>query len=177
MSKNVQVVGVIALLVGISVIGMVLALWGSYDGDTKDKATNLESESYIIKDQLGEFKLTEKITGEDALEQINHLHGQNIDIDGAYILHYEGKDGFAIVWISKSTVKEDAERMFHEMNDLMGGSQMYQGHTEIDVNGKKIQYVYGMNMDNYYYFIENRVIWIAITGDKDEFLKEAIRSF
>ena len=171
MSKNIQVIAVIVVLVGILIVGLALSP-ADNDGESS------ESDGYIIKENIAGFQLTEKITGEEALAQINHLHGQSIDIEAGYILHYETESEIAIVWISKSKVKEDAERLFHEMNDIMGGSQMYSNHTEIEVNGEKIQYVFGMNMDNYYYFVEDRVIWIALTTDQGEqFLEEAIDTF
>ncbi|OIJ12949.1 hypothetical protein BKP35_10315 [Anaerobacillus arseniciselenatis] len=172
MSKNIQVVAVIVVLVGILIVGLALSPASSTNDDL------IESGGYIIKENIAGFQLTEKITGEEALAQINHLHGQSIDIDAGYILHYETDNEMAIIWISKSTVQEDAERLFHEMNDIMGGSQMYSNHTEVDVNGEKIQYVFGMNMDNYYYFVEDRVIWIALTaGGGEQFLEEAIDTF
>ena len=172
MSKNIQVVAVIVVLVGILIVGLVLSPASS------NVAENSESDGYIIKEDIAGFQLTEKITGEEALAQINHLHGQSIDIDAGYILHYETDNEMAIVWVSKSAVQEDAERLFHEMNDIMGGSQMYSNHTEVEVNGEKIQYVFGMNMDNYYYYVEDRVIWIALTADRGEqFLEEAIEAF
>lgn len=137
-----------------------------------------EKKAFEIKDEVGGFTLTEKISGEEAFEQINYLHGKTVEIEEGYLLKYEKGNESATVWISKSPTEEEASILFHQMNDIMGQSKMFTNHTEVKIGGMPLQYVFGMNMENYYYYIDERVIWIAITGDDTkQFMEEAIESF
>ncbi|MCF6095194.1 hypothetical protein L1765_14615 [Microaerobacter geothermalis] len=128
--------------------------------------------------KLGDFSLVNKIEGPQAMEQIRYLHGKEIPIDNAFILEYQGRNGHATVWISESNEEGNAEKLFRRMNGLMDNSKVYTNHKEITIDGITLQYVYGMEMDNYYYFSGNQVIWISLVGDKENlFLKDAIKWF
>lgn len=131
-----------------------------------------------IPDKLGDFSLVNVIEGPQAMEQISYLHGKEIQIDNAYLLDYQGTNGHASVWISESNEEGNAEKLFTRMNGLMDSSKIYSNHKEVTLDGATLQYVYGMDMDNYFYFNRNRVVWISLAGDMDNsFLKEAIKWF
>lgn len=161
-------------------LGIIFAGFITYNlvASPGNLAGGKEKKEFEVMDEVGGFTLTEEISGEEALEQINYLHGKTVEIEEGYLLKYENGNETATVWISKSPTEEEASILFHQMNDIMGGSKMFTNHTEVEIGGMSLQYVFGMNMENYYYYIDERVIWIAITGnDTKQFMEAAIESF
>lgn len=132
-----------------------------------------------IPNQIGTYSLISKIDGKEALQQISKLHGKDIKIQNAYILQYHNESQeSAVVWISESPNGSEAKKLFNRMDRLMDQSNMYSNHRLIEIDGSPIEYVYGMDMDNYYYQKGSRIIWISVSMDKNrEFIKNGLKSF
>jgi hypothetical protein len=138
----------------------------------------VKSKAFSIPNQIGSFSLTTKLEGDEAMAQISHLHGKDIQIQNGYILEYENGQGSAIVWISESSSVIEAKKLFNKMNRLMDKSQMYSNHQSFEINGTMLQYVFGMNMDNFYYQKDSQVIWISAPTEKNqEFIKNWLKAF
>lgn len=135
--------------------------------------------AFGIPNQIGSYSLTTKMEGDEAIQHISQLHGKDIQIKNGYILEYQNDNQeFSVVWISESTSENEAKKLFNKMNKLMDQSKMYSDHQIIEVDGSTIQYVFGMDMDNYYYQKGSQVIWISVPMDVNQkFIKIWLKAF
>jgi hypothetical protein len=84
----------------------------------------------------------------------------------------------AMVWISESSNENEATKLFNKMNMLMDQSEMYRDHRTVKIDGTSVEYVFGMDMDNYYYQKGSQVIWITVSMDEtQEFIKNGLKEF
>lgn len=107
---------------------------------------------------------TQLITGPQAIASISKLHGTNIKISQGYQVMYQGSDKQMVLWISESPTNDDATKLLAAMNDKIGGSQAFTNFQEKTIDGQKMYFVNGMNMDNYFYQKGTRIYWVAIYG-------------
>lgn len=104
------------------------------------------------------------ITGPQAIDSISKLHGTNITISKGYQVMYQGSEEQMVLWISESPTQEDATKLLAAMNTKIGNSQAFTNFQEKKIDGQEMYYVYGMNMDNYYYQKGTRIYWVAINA-------------
>jgi hypothetical protein len=164
---------------GILILMAALLSVSFLPGTNKASSISATIEAVNIPNQIGSYILVSKLEGDKAIQQISHLHGKDIKIQNGYILEYQNIDQkSAIVWISESPSKNGAEKLFNKMNKLMDQSKMYIDHRTVQIDGSLVEYVYGMDMDNYYYQKGKQVIWIAVPVDqKQEFIKKGLAAF
>jgi hypothetical protein len=160
----------ILIIGGILILMMVLLSVLSFP--TKNSA-------FSIPNQIGTYSLFSKLDGNEAMQQISKLHGKDIKIQNAYILEYRNESQeSAIVWISESPNANEAKKLFERMNRLMDRSNMYTNHHLVEIGGSSLDYVFGMDRDNYYYQKSSRLIWISVSLDKNqEFIKKWLKAF
>jgi hypothetical protein len=162
------------------IILMAILFSASFLPDTNKVSSNPEAKAEVkIPNQIGSYILVSKLDGDEAKQQISHLHGKDIKIQNGYILEYQNIDQkSAIVWISESPSINDAKQLFTKMNELMDKSKMYTDHRTIEIDGLTLEYVFGMDMDNYYYQKGQLVIWIAAPVDQtQDFIKSGLKAF
>lgn len=117
-------------------------------------------------EKIGEFEKDKIVTGDEALSSISQLHGKDIRIDKGYIAQYLNKNKEpVIIWLSISPSNKDAQELFQSMDSKISNTGAFTNRQEKDIKGIKTIYVYGMNMDNYYYVVDKRVFWFAIPGN------------
>jgi hypothetical protein len=137
------------------------------------------NQAISIPSKIGSYSLTMKLEGDEAMQQISQLHGKDIDIKAGYIIEYQNDDQApAMVWISESSDENEATKLFNKMNKLMDQSKMYSDHRTVKIDGTSVEYVFGMDMDNYYYQKGSQVIWITVSMDENqEFIKSGLKEF
>jgi hypothetical protein len=175
MGKKQFIIGI----VGILILMAVLLSVSFSPGTNKASSVSAEKDAVNIPNQIGSYILVSKMEGDQAIQQISHLHGKDIKIQNGYILEYQNIDQkSAIVWISESPSIHEAGKLFKRMNKLMDKSKMYSNHRTVEIDGSSVEYVYGMDMDNYYYQKGQQVIWMAVPVDqKQEFIKKGLKAF
>jgi hypothetical protein len=149
--------------------------------------TRLNSEhNTSFPESLGEMKLTNKVTGQEAIESTRQLHGNSakVQMKDAAILWYSGSDSDATIWVSRTENNKQASSLLKYMNDAIdpGDGFTYPLIVRIPrAESISVYYVYGYGSDHYYYLNGDSVYWIAISDLPDEtrleFVSEVINRF
>jgi len=176
LKKNILAIFVIIGIIAIAFLGYSLFLSGpdnSASGPVGGAAFSKES---FPQSLAGNQLAGPVVTGPDALQMINKLHGTNISIVEGYIAQYQGKNQITI-WVSQSASTADAQALFEIMDKKMPASQMFTNREELQVEGKKVVKVLGMGQEHYYWVRDTQVYWIAIGGsDTLPVLQEALKA-
>lgn len=65
--------------------------------------------------KIGDYHLARLISGKEAIEEINRLHGRVINAIAGAIAIYNGEEGSATIWVSLAPSSEKAECQVQEM--------------------------------------------------------------
>lgn len=125
----------------------------------------LEEESYFPA-RIGEMTLAKALEGEEALKNIREYYGDEISISKAYIPYYQGNEQQAVIWISESTGKEEAEDLIKRIDGRIIERDVFYNYSSWEKKDTVIYHVEGMGWYSYYYQKENRVYWVCIQGEE-----------
>lgn len=118
------------------------------------------------------------VTGDEAINAINRLHGMPIDVVRGFIAYYEGVHDKATIWLSEATSEDLAKRQIEVMMDRMKKSRRspFSHYRLLDANGVRVIGFDGMGQVHYV-FRENRwVYWIsADAGRIDKILDHVMK--
>ncbi|MCT8137762.1 hypothetical protein H1D32_08315 [Anaerobacillus sp. CMMVII] len=102
---------------------------------------------------------------------MNQLHGDEVDLDEAYVLEYQTQRGsYAIVWISETNLVELPPKLFEDMLEFVENSELYINHHEKEISNRNVQYAFGTERDNYYFATENRLYGWRLLKIRETFL-------
>ena len=128
---------------------------------TPEKQQDLGS---LLPKCIGEWQQVQLITGTEALEKINHLHGKSIIVEAGAIGNYQaaGK-GPAMVWISRSKTSA----MTLEQAEIMADKMVNNPHSPfhdpetLSINKIKVYRFLGMGQVHYIFCRERLAYWIS----------------
>jgi hypothetical protein len=129
-----------------------------------------------VPPRLAGLPLSSHITGQAALTEIQRLHGKDFSmIDGA--VAYYG-DGRAILWISSTRLPSMAARQVEAMTErIAAGRSPFTPLDTIEVKGMTIYVLTGMSQIHYYFQLDRRVVWLAVSPQyAEQSLQELIHS-
>lgn len=143
-----------------------------------------------IPEHLGEMKVATHTKGEEALAQVNQLHGSDIKLESAYIVEYShafdpyhgANTERATVWVGKTNSAEAARDLSERMRQAIqkGGSPFTDPQT-IKVAGQSVFQVKGPGGEHFFYTSardSTEVVWLIINSpDTPSLLAEAVNSF
>lgn len=125
---------------------------------------------------LANLPLSAQITGQAALADIERLHGTTIPmVDGA-IANYG--DGQAVLWISSTWLPFMAARQVAAMaNRIAGGGSPFTPIGTDEIEGVTVYAVTGMGQNHYYFQLDRRVVWLAVSPHiAEQSLKQLVRN-
>ena len=128
---------------------------------TPEKQQDIAS---LFPESIGEWQQVKLITGTEALEKINHLHGKNITVEAGAIGNYQaaGKRP-AEVWISRSKTPaltlEQAEVMADKM--VSNPRSPFHDPETLSINKIKVYKFLGMGQIHYIFCRERLAYWIS----------------
>ncbi len=149
----------------------VLVLLG---GLLRNQVANVARQS--LPHSIAGLTLSESITGEQAMKEVNKLHGLTIPVQDAWIGHYGGQK--AVVWVAQSRDDYEAMSLIGAMAGKIGRGNEYFGNLEtLTVDWQKVYVVSDREgQKHYFYQTLNRVIWIAAPrGQEMAFVQEALK--
>ncbi len=128
-----------------------------------------------IPTQIGGLRRGAMMTGAQAMEELQQLHGKGVGLSKGWIAHY-GKD--AIVYLGETKDEAIATQVFEAMTTRIGaGNQYFKNLQQLQVNGRQVYTVTGQGQRHYYYQQGRQVIWIAApAGQEEQFLKDAFQT-
>ena len=143
---------------GLSLLPILLLLACSPQAEKQQDLGSLFPKS------IGEWQQVQLITGTEALEKINSLHGKNITVEAGAIGSYQaaGKRP-AMIWISRSKTEaltlEQAEVMADKM--VSNPRSPFHDPKTLSINKIKVYTFLGMGQVHYIFCRERLAYWIS----------------
>lgn len=118
----------------------------------------------LLPERIDAWQRIQLITGSEALEQINTLHGKTITVEAGVIGSYQ-KTGNrpAMVWISRSKTPALTRQQTEIMADKMVSNPHSPFHdpTTMQINDIKVYKFLGMGQVHYIFCREKLAYWIS----------------
>ena len=126
--------------------------------------------------RIEDLKLVKLITGRDAVEAINQLHGVPISVVRGYIAHYEGVHDKATIWVSEASSQELAktqiEIMIHKMKN--NRRSPFSHYRTLETKGLTIIAFNGRGQVHYVFRDNKWVYWISADAKRMDDILEHI---
>jgi len=133
-----------------------------------EKQENLAS---LLPESIGKWQQVKLVTGTEALDQINSLHGKNIVVEAGAIGTYQktGKRP-AMIWISRSKTSDLTRKQSEVMADKMVSNPRSPFYApEIFIcNGVNVYRFLGMGQVHYIFCQEELGYWISAPPEDGE---------
>ena len=127
---------------------------------------------------IKDLNLVRLMTGDDALREINRLHGRPIDIVRGFIAHYESPHDKATIWVSEATSEDLARQQIEVMINKMKESKTspFRHFRLLDARGTKVIAFDGMDKQVHYVFKDNKwVYWLSANTKRIDKILEHIQ--
>jgi hypothetical protein len=112
---------------------------------------------------IQDLELVKLITGDEAIEAINKLHGMHIDVAGGLIAHYEGMNDKATIWVSEASSQDLAEEQVVVMIQKMKSNARspFSHYRSMNKKGFRVIAFDGMGQVHYVFRDNKWVYWIS----------------
>jgi hypothetical protein len=113
--------------------------------------------------QIEGMTLVREISGEEAMQAINELHGMPIHVLRGFIFHYQAVDGKAVVWVSEAASRKLATEQIDVMIEKMKKNKRspFSRFGEFEENGMNVIAFNGMGQVHYVFKIGRWVYWVS----------------
>ncbi len=160
------------------IVSIVLAIAGIIYFQSNNRVNNVFLEP---PKELAGYILVEYRSGEEAMASLAKIHffltTQESIVDGLVAIYAKNQD-VAHIWAVAYKSPEEAKAMTQQMYSKMSQAETpYTPPVENIVEGVTVYTGVGNNMHYIFYYKDNKVIWISITGsqgDIDSFVAQAI---
>jgi hypothetical protein len=135
-------------------------------------------DSEMLPDQLAGLPLASTSTGQQAVAEINRMHGLNFPLLSGAVGRYGG-DGQATLWVSEAQSASLASQMLEDMaaKIAQGSSPFKPADVRLD-GGRKVYELEGLGQRHFYFQSRAFLVWLAVDSDLVErALGEVLRFF
>lgn len=123
---------------------------------------------------LGEFRRIEHITGKEAEQRINHLHGKAVTPKQNEVALYRAGENEAVLYVSEYGNVADARSVEETMRRRIAkGNPIFGHYHELERNGLNIASCSGMGRKHYFFTYENRLYWLEVEPPVSQHVLEA----
>ena len=124
--------------------------------------------------QLAGYDLDQVMSGEEAIAEIDALHGEGIPVAEAWVAHYQGN---GTVWAARATDTEQAVQLLDRMvRGIQEGTSPFSGLTRRQFKGISVYTVTDGRQTHFFYQQGDRVVWLATPrGAEEPFLAAAVQ--
>jgi hypothetical protein len=130
----------------------------------------------VLPQSIGSLRLERIQSGEEARQEIDRLHGKQIDFRRGYVGTYG--NGRATLWISEYDSEGEAAEGIGKMAQRIQTSKKgnFWHFREMSIQGVAVYFVVGMGQAHYFFQKGERVIWLAVDPPlAREAIRDAIR--
>jgi len=133
-----------------------------------------QQETTPVPGQLAGYDLDQVMSGEEAIAEIDALHGEGIPVAEAWVAHYQGN---STVWAARATDTEQAAQLLDRMvRGIQKGTSPFSGLTQRRFKGISVYTVSDGRQTHFFYQQGDRVVWLATPpGAEDAFLAAAVQ--
>jgi hypothetical protein len=114
------------------------------------------------------LELVEWISGDEAIKDINKLHGMPIDVVKGFIAKYKGPHEKATIWVSEAASEELAEEQIVIMIRKMKRNKRspFSHYRDLRVKDVKVVAFDGMRQTHYVFRDNKWVYWISADAER-----------
>jgi len=133
-----------------------------------------------LPQSIGTLRLEKVQSGEEARQEIDRLHGKQIDFKRGYIGFYGAENSSAQLWLSEHSSEREAaeavERMARSMTQ--GKQQSFWHFRQIVIEERTVYFAVGMGQAHYFFPKGSKVIWLAVDPQLAKgAIRDAVRKF
>ncbi|MBM4168167.1 MAG: hypothetical protein FJ215_03290 [Ignavibacteria bacterium] len=115
----------------------------------------------ILPDSLSSLALVRHVTGDDAREFVDRLHGKGVSPAETEIGFYEGERGKATIYVSSYRRGKEAEEAYSRMVRLIEAGNPVFGHFQIvEIESHSVAFSLGLGRAHYFYVSEAHLFWL-----------------
>lgn len=159
-------------------LASALVLWG-FAGYVLTRDSTPGAPQYV-----GSLKLVSLLEGQEALDNINQLHGTRMDLKNPFVAAYQPPNGgeFLMVWAGDAVSDAAAGEMINRMVDAINRTNgPFSNPRQVNVTGLDIWQTDGDDGNFYFYTSAqraNRVVWLTIQSvNAGRLLEQALSEF
>lgn len=117
-----------------------------------------------LPEAIGSLRLTHIVSGEEARQEIDRLHGKRLSFQKGYIGTYEGENREAKLWVSEYGSDREATEAIGKMARMMKLSEQknFWHFQEIPIEGVTVFFAMGMGQAHYFFYKGIKVFWLAV---------------
>jgi hypothetical protein len=147
------------------VIMILVVLYFTYP---KEENKDSESSSFFPH-KLSGMTLEDEYSGERAKSEIKEMHLGDFDFISGHVGYYTDDFGrSARYWVSVFINEDEAKNITERMtSEISKGITPFSIPEDVDINNSKVENVYfveGMGQDHYYWYKNDKVLWVALTN-------------
>jgi len=114
--------------------------------------------------ELHGLELVEVLTGDQAREEIRHMHGKMVASDATQIGMYRTGDLRAVLFMSRFGTASDAESHASAMAERIGhGTEGFERYVTFDVHRTEVHSVAGHGQQHYFYVNDADLVWVSVS--------------
>jgi len=173
-----------ATLLQMSIVGLILlVVAGSFGANVLGWTRSRGG----VPQELGGLKLVNAVEGNEALAEINRLHGGDFSLKSGFVARYaQGPEKVTVWGGAASTSAEAADLIQRMVNSIAGGGSGFSPPVKLSIpDGYHNHDVYqtsGPGGDRQFFYVSklnpDRVVWLAIeSGDDGTILGAAVKTF
>jgi hypothetical protein len=127
--------------------------------------------------QIGDLERVKLVEGEEAIRQINKLHGKPIDVVRGFIAEYQGDHSKATTWVSEAQTAEMAEDQVVVMLEKMKSNPRspFSNYQAVERRGTHVIAFEGLGQTHYVFRKGNWVYWIDADSNQIDTVLEHIQ--
>jgi hypothetical protein len=119
-----------------------------------------------MPDTLAGLDRIRLITGQEAIDRVNDLHGEPLDVERCAIGMYGEDDQSATVWISSPKKPNDArDQAMRMINSMQNKAGPFEGPEKLTSHGIDIYKFTGMGQEHFVFTKDDLAFWISTPPD------------
>lgn len=132
--------------------------------------------AFSLPEKVGDYVLQEQVTGQEALLEINALHGKSIKAQNGIIGKYAGPGKSLQLWISRAASPDVARKQTGEMVHSMfeNPKSPFSWGKRMDYKGVAVYPFTGMGQVHLIFFKNDLVYWVSVNPGMEKQALEAV---
>jgi len=104
------------------------------------------------------------ISGKEALEHSQNIFGTEAPVKRLFIPYYSSSENQVVVWVFEMNSSLEARQYTEKINLYINESETCSNSGSFFLQNVEVNYVEGLNYDNYYYCKNNIIYWITLAA-------------
>ncbi len=173
--KYLRAIGIIALILTLVMLAytMTAAQLGRRSGSSpapspanaaSSQTQAPQVDTKLFPQQLAGMSLANAVTGSQAEQAINQMHGADIKVQQAVVAMYQGNgNDQLVIYYSEAKNEQDAAALFKSMDQKVPASKAFQNYKSVKIDGREYKSVTSSDgMQHFYWLTGKRVMWVGI---------------